>query len=189
MARQRLPRITREYSSLLHHDCVLSDRVLGGRSVLFTARLRVCRSDCTERAGSVVRFAGVPSIPRGQISSGIRRLATREVLSGTRPATLGNDVVDLCAGGVCRANWTDYLAPVHSRPRSGARELELELLTTNQHKCTRINTMKMTKSEIRMSNQCRSPKPPRIPTHRVRHLVILSSFVIPASSFVNPGHQ
>src|SRR5438094_9771616 len=94
MARPRLPQITREYSSLLHHDCVLSDRVLGGRSVLFTERLRVCRSDCTERAGSVVRLAGVPSIPRGQIASGIRMLATREVLSGARLPSLGNDVVD-----------------------------------------------------------------------------------------------
>src|SRR5207247_5913562 len=87
MAGAQLPWATGKHSPLLRHDCALSDRVLGRRSVLFTARVRVCRCNCTARTGSFIWLARVSSIPRGQISSRIWRLATREVLSGTRPAT------------------------------------------------------------------------------------------------------
>ena len=45
------------------------------------------------------------------------------VCSGTWSATPGNDVVDLCTGGIGRADRVDFAASVHSRSRSWTARL------------------------------------------------------------------
>src|SRR5262245_19690940 len=113
----------REYSSLLHYVCPISGCILDWRSVLFTEGLRVCRSNCTERAGSIVRLARVPPIPCGQDPGGKRRMVAGCVRSGTRSAPAGNNVAYLCTGGIGRADWVDCVRSLHSCPRSRSAQL------------------------------------------------------------------
>ncbi len=60
----RLSRREREHSPLLHHGCTLLDCVLDWGGLLLTAGLRVRGGNCAPRAGSFIRFAGLPSISR-----------------------------------------------------------------------------------------------------------------------------
>src|SRR5207247_5486379 len=114
MAGSWLSRITREHSPLLHYVGALSDRLLDWRSVLLSARVRVCGRNCTERTGSLVRLTRVPSIPRRQAPGGHRWLVTGCIRFGARSATSGNDVADLCSGGISRASGISCLQPLHS---------------------------------------------------------------------------
>src|SRR6266542_2323163 len=118
MARACLSRIAREYSSLLHHGCAVSDGVFGGRSFLLTACVRVCRGDCAARAGSILRLAGVPSISGRQTPRRRWWLVAGRVLSRTRSAASGDDVAYLCSGSISRTDWIDCVPSIHSRSRS-----------------------------------------------------------------------
>src|SRR6201984_804078 len=123
MAWAWLPRSTRKHSPLLYHGCAVSDRLLGRRSVLFAASLRVRCRDRTERAGSIVRLIGVPSISRWQNPCRSGGMVAGCVFSRTRPAALRNDVVYFCSGCIDGASWIIGAASLHSGPRSRSAQL------------------------------------------------------------------
>src|SRR6266542_170522 len=123
MARTRLFWCAGQSASVLHHVCAVPYCLLGRRSILLAESLGICCWDCTERAGSIVWLTGVPSIPRWQDSCRNRWMAAGCVCSGTWSTTPGNDVVDLCTGGIGRADRIAVAASLHSRPRSRAARL------------------------------------------------------------------
>src|SRR4030095_15788906 len=96
----------------------VSNCLLHRRSLLLAKSVRVCSSDRTERAGSIVRFARVPSISRRQDSRWHRWMAAGCFCPRARSAAPGNNVVDLCSGSIDRADRIDRVPSLHPCPRS-----------------------------------------------------------------------
>ena len=106
-------------SPLLRHVGAVSHCFLDRRSLLLTTRVRVCRCYCPAGTGSIIRFAGIPSISRGQTARWHRRLVAGRICSRARSTRPRHDVADFCFGGIGRTDWVDCIPPLHSR--SGGR--------------------------------------------------------------------